>query len=72
MVEKWEAQKFLLIMQKAKFFCSFIYLFFFSPPEQFDLKLLQKLEKLQTTVLTFLTFLLDFSFSTISTLILTF
>lgn len=50
-----------------------LYLFiFFSPPEQFDLKLLQKLEKLQTTVLTFLTFLLDFSFSTISTLILTF
>lgn len=68
MVEKWEAQKFLLIMQKAKFSGTFFFFF----PEQFDLKLLQKSEKLQTTVLTFLTFLLDFSFSTISTLILTF
>lgn len=43
MVEKWEAQKFLLIMQKAKFSGTF---FFFFSPEQFDLKLLQKLEKL--------------------------
>lgn len=55
---------------KSQVFWNFF--FFFFSPEQFDLKLLQKSEKLQTTVLTFLTFLLDFSFSTISTLILTF